>query len=604
MREFIKKGISVCVIIAIAVTFFAGMSFGGNTEVLAEQVDVFEVVVNDYFANKGESITIEANFYDESLQSIKELDDRYTFEWYKSTYINYQFVSNELVGDGINYKIDNLGEDDFYVNEKNYVSYSIVVYENGEYCTSAVFSVFDKEEYINIDFGYYYAYEGESITLKPEIKDWEYNNITDELGSEYTFKWYKGDDINGEEELDVTGSSYVIDEVKAEDFNDNGTWAYYKIEIYKNGVYRTSGYAFIEDAAKKLKIRGAGDLIVSKGETVILEAVVEDYKGNIVDISGEEYSFKWYKSENHEETELDVTGSKYIIDSVNESDLYTNDIYYYVELDVNDEWVSFASFYLYDKDDYYSADEQTCKAQVGDEITLVPDIIDGYGNKVDLNNTDLTFEWYRANDYDYDWIYEKVGEDSVYTIENVNIKDFYIEDDIYYVCRVSKNGERVCSAYFYIEEGIEETTEPPTTTVEPTTEQPTTEKPTTEQSTTTEPSTTKKEQTTKAKINKPGKAKITKITSKKKSAKKIKLSLKKISGANGYQIAVYTTNKNAKKNKKAIVKKFVKNVNATVTSKKLKNKKALFVKARAYKSNGNTKVYGKWSEVKKVKIKK
>lgn len=102
----------------------------------------------------------------------------------------------------------------------------------------------------------------------------------------------------------------------------------------------------------------------------------------------------------------------------------------------------------------------------------------------------------------------------------------------------------------------------------------------------------------------PGKAKVKKITAKKKSSQKVKLSLKKISGAKGYQVAIYKTKKNAKKDKKAIVKKFVKKTSTTIKNKKLKNKKTLYVKVRAYNLNGKRKIYGKWSAIKKVRIKK
>ncbi len=123
---------------------------------------------------------------------------------------------------------------------------------------------------------------------------------------------------------------------------------------------------------------------------------------------------------------------------------------------------------------------------------------------------------------------------------------------------------------------------------------------------TTPAATTTQTPTTKAseKVTAPAKAKIKKITAKKKSAKKVKLSLKKIAGADGYQVAIYKTKKNAKNNKKAIVKKIVKKVKMTVTSKKLKNQSKLFIKARAYVLDANgKKVYGKWSGVKKVAIK-
>lgn len=107
------------------------------------------------------------------------------------------------------------------------------------------------------------------------------------------------------------------------------------------------------------------------------------------------------------------------------------------------------------------------------------------------------------------------------------------------------------------------------------------------------------------KVKAPARAKIKKISTKKKSAKKVKISLKKTKRAKGYQIAIYKTKKRAKKNKKALVKKIVKKRKVTIKSKKLKNKKKLFVRARAYVLDANgKKVYGKWSKIKKVKIKK
>lgn len=99
------------------------------------------------------------------------------------------------------------------------------------------------------------------------------------------------------------------------------------------------------------------------------------------------------------------------------------------------------------------------------------------------------------------------------------------------------------------------------------------------------------------------KAKVKKAT-KKKSAKKIKVKLKKVAGVAGYQVKAYKSKKKAKKNKKAIAKKVVKKVKFTFKSKKFRNKKKIYLRARAFVLKGQTKVYGAWSKPKKVKIKK
>lgn len=119
---------------------------------------------------------------------------------------------------------------------------------------------------------------------------------------------------------------------------------------------------------------------------------------------------------------------------------------------------------------------------------------------------------------------------------------------------------------------------------------------------TTEPATKAPETTvaptTKAAV-KVGRTKV-KSATKKKAAKKVKISLKKINGAKGYKVQFSTT----KKFKKTLVTKTVKKTKVTINSKKLKNKKKLFVRAKAYKLDGKKKVWSKkWSKVKKVKIK-
>lgn len=84
---------------------------------------------------------------------------------------------------------------------------------------------------------------------------------------------------------------------------------------------------------------------------------------------------------------------------------------------------------------------------------------------------------------------------------------------------------------------------------------------------------------------------------KKTGKRKIIVRWKKVKDAKGYQLQ-YAYHKKFKKSKKTYTKKSV------FTIKKLKKKKTCYIRVRAYKMNGRKKVYGKWSAVKKVRIKK
>ena len=93
-----------------------------------------------------------------------------------------------------------------------------------------------------------------------------------------------------------------------------------------------------------------------------------------------------------------------------------------------------------------------------------------------------------------------------------------------------------------------------------------------------------------------GKATVNSV--KKVKARKAKISIKKIAGAEGYQYK-YSSTKNFKKGT-VIVKTTKKNV---LITKKFKKNQKCHVKVRAYKTVNKVRVYGKWSKVKSVKIK-
>ena len=131
------------------------------------------------------------------------------------------------------------------------------------------------------------------------------------------------------------------------------------------------------------------------------------------------------------------------------------------------------------------------------------------------------------------------------------------------------------------------TTKPATTTVAPTTK----------------PSPTTVAPTTKAPaVKTPAKAKIKKVTPKKKASKVLKITIKKVNGAKGYQVQISKAKKFTSKN--ILAKKNVTKVKPSISSKKIKNQKKLYVRVRAYVLNANgKKVYGKWSSAKRATIK-
>ena len=111
-------------------------------------------------------------------------------------------------------------------------------------------------------------------------------------------------------------------------------------------------------------------------------------------------------------------------------------------------------------------------------------------------------------------------------------------------------------------------------------------------------SSTTKNASTKKKAVKVGTPVIKSVTNKK--GKKLSITLKKkVSGATGYEVKI-STNKNFKKSVKTV---YFTKTSTTIT--KLTKNKTYYVKVRAYKKDSKgKKIYGSYSTVKKIKIKK
>ena len=84
---------------------------------------------------------------------------------------------------------------------------------------------------------------------------------------------------------------------------------------------------------------------------------------------------------------------------------------------------------------------------------------------------------------------------------------------------------------------------------------------------------------------------------KNKKGRKLVVRWNTVKGAKDYQLQ-YALSKKFKKKKSIQTKK------TKYIIKKLKKKKTYYIRVRAYKMDGKKKVYGKWSKVKKIKVKK
>lgn len=95
-------------------------------------------------------------------------------------------------------------------------------------------------------------------------------------------------------------------------------------------------------------------------------------------------------------------------------------------------------------------------------------------------------------------------------------------------------------------------------------------------------------------ITKPAKP----VISVKKSGKKLKVKIKKVTGASGYRVYI----KKGKKGKYKLVKTYTGSKARTYKSKKMKKKKTYYVKVRAYKTLNSKKYFGSYSKKKKIKF--
>lgn len=591
MRTFLKKGIAVFEVIAISITLIVGFNFGMAKNVQAATDGT--ITVNQEIAVKGKSGESKKYTFTAPESGVYYFTSAGDELMYGFLYIDGNLCKEDC-GSGVksNFLIDQ------YLTKGQECIIEIQGFNQHEFNSNLV--VYDKANAQKVivgiraakDVSDFYCELGEQLTLNVEAYDLTGEKVNIDL-DKCEIKWYTEKDYGEKSEktrLDATGTSYTIDKIKRTDFWEQDDYLmYYTADMYYLGEFIDFVCFEIENKAEYIGMTGEKHT-ASEGDSITLTLGVYDYYGNRLDVS-QGYTLHWYKEIANEyiddriETDLGISGPQYTINSIDATDFIDQgngyECYYMVSVYKNDKFVGNEFFYIYPSS--YKSKDREYTVSKGDKLTLTPYIVYENGNEAVLSGDDLSFEWCMFNDRnetDDKYVYKELGNGSTYTIDSIDGSEFYNKENLYirYKCTVYKKGEEIGTTYFYIYEKEEQVTrgEQPTTGGKPI--------------------------SVPIKVKAPTKAKITKVMAKKKSARKVKLSFKKTSNTAGYQVAVYTTKKNAKNNK-AIAKKFVKKTNATIRSKKFKNKKMLYVRVRAYALDGKTKVYGKWSSIKKVKIK-
>ncbi len=451
---------------------------------------------------------------------------------------------------------------------------------------------------------------GDDFTFDVSDLENDWNNYT----VKWT-KWLEGDNgyIN---ELEGSGATYTVHNVGEKDFSTqvlDENKVYYNAKIYNSDGQEVAEKWFnLYNKAEYVNIKAKDyNHYLNEGDTVTFSIEAYDADGKYVDLIEKGYTIKWYKGDGYiydysnKELIKDARGTSYTVDRIESKyllnyRLYDDTVYcphYAVEVYKNDKVITRENFEMVNRKTVVKlVNDGITTASLGDKITLIPELRDADNNLINLNDSQYSVEWLKGIGNEKFILLPTT--DINYTIDKTKDNDFYYDQNnnkignYYYhviIRRGGEDGDYIAEGNYYL--AMDKTT-PPT---EETSKQP---KPTTETPTTASLTT---------KVTAPAQAKITKINTKKKADKKIKLSLKKIKTAKGYQVAVYTSGKIAKNDKnakKTLVKKYVKNIKVTLISNKFKNKKKLYVRVRAYVLDGKTKIYGKWSAVKPIKFKK
>lgn len=555
---------------------------------------------SNVYARVGDTVELKTYAEDQYGNHIEDLGDLgITYRWYME---DDETSKIDELGTGSSYTVNNVTEHIF-----NEVTYK-VDWRYGEYNDTLEFYIYDTEYSYKINSdnsGNIYASQGESVSLNIKVENYKKEEVDpDEEG--ITCTWYK---CNDDERKEIgKGKSYTIDSVEQNDFYDEDSNIRYRCIIKKNDKFIDATTFYIYDRVYAYETQSIW-IRTMAGQSCILEANVANAETyNEVNPANEGITVKWYKYTGKRYYDsgnddyyyeygdpVEVSSDGFILlNNLSEKDFYRNgdtSTYWTYAIYKNGKKIDESDAHISKEDADFSGvtEMKVVYANEGSSATLVPDVYEN-GTKVSLNKNYIC-EWSNEKD-------ENLGTKLVYDISNVTATNIYsYQNPVSYYCdvyKVSYDGdgeyrERIGYTRFIIVRGNSQINQPnqPNQSGQPTTlpGQNNVTTPTTNNTVGNAAKDTTIKETVKGNVLKAGKGSI-------------KISIKKIAKAKGYQVQVSTSKKFKKK--VTITKLTKKN---SIVIKKLKKKKQYFVRTRSYTIVKKKKKFGKWSKIKAIKTK-
>lgn len=573
-----------------------------------------EYSYSDY-CQLGENVTLTPHIHNIFGKELSKEKVNFEYKWYKVD-VSEDENGNEVESRGENvsngYELNLPDIKQSQLSDETYSYYLCEVYLDNEKWDDKHIYLFNKELHYSIDKESIYSEPGESVSITPVIRDYKGEPI-ENPEKYFTFKWEMGELAeDGDVIQKEISDKYKLEIMASEDILNKGYWNFngngLQFSIYKDGKIVTSAIISLYDKNYVYNLSMDDHTYrVYDGDDIVIKPTLSDYKNQeITDVEKEGLKFVWYKREYTHTADYEVKNKK-------KEKIGTDSMLVLKNLKGN--WYGCDYDYDYDHEDVriccdvykngilVQSEEEiklikedfidNCKVPTGrvlyvqknQKVNLNAEIYSANGEKLDGNKKEYTYEWerYQGNS---GFIYDQ--ESSSFAISKVTDDDIYANNGCKYKCRVYKDGELIGEETFYLLYEKEDSNDPGNKTDN-------------------NKGNNAGNNIGNSSVNNAGNNVVNNINEFKKSkvnikaqnvkGKKVKILFKKVKDAKGYQIQ-YSLDKKFKKIKRT------KNVSKnSYTIKKLK-KKTYYIRVRAYVMVKGKKVYGNWSKIKKIKVKK